>query len=61
MSKVTGIGNIGNHYGGLVVKEDGGRYFWGIRNYDGTEWQEIPESLYRALVEYELGRTPQAQ
>jgi len=61
MSKATSVGYIGNYFGGLVVKEDDGRYYWGIRDHDRTEWQEIPESLYRTPVEYELGQTTQPQ
>ncbi len=50
------IGDIGNYYGSLSVKEEGGKYFWSIEDYDGHSWDEIPESLYRALVEYETNR-----
>lgn len=47
------IGDIGNYYGGLAVKTEDGKHYWSIENYDGHDWREIPESLYRALVEYE--------
>ena len=30
MSETQSIGDIGNYYGGLEVKEEDGRYFWGI-------------------------------
>lgn len=50
------IGGIGNYYGCLSIKEEAGRYFWSIGNYDGHSWEEIPEYLYRALVQYEEGR-----
>ena len=44
------IGDIGNHYGGLEVKEEGGKYFWGIENYDGTYWEEISKFTYTVLL-----------
>lgn len=50
------IGGIGNYYGGLWVRTDGVRFWWSIENYDGHEWEEIPEALFRALVEYEDAR-----
>lgn len=28
--------DIGNYHGGLNVKEDDGKYFWAIENYDST-------------------------
>ncbi len=50
------IGNIGNYYGGLEVKEEDGKFFWGIENYDGTYFEEIPQYLYDALVKYQNER-----
>lgn len=50
------IGDIGNFYGGLSVKEEEGRFFCGIENWDGTGWEEIPKELYDALVKYETER-----
>lgn len=50
------IGTIGNHYGCLTVKTDGEKFFWGIDNWDGTHWEEIPQYLYDALVKFELER-----
>jgi len=47
------IGDIGNYYGCLEVKVENGKYFWGIENWDGTHWQEIPEYLYAALNKFE--------
>jgi len=47
------IGEIGNYYGFLAVKEEGGKFYWGIENWDGTYWQEIPEHLYVALNAFE--------
>lgn len=51
MSKT--IGEIGNYYGGLKVKEENGKLYWGIKNYDGTEWEVIPKYLYNALLKFE--------
>lgn len=47
------IGNIGNYYGGLVVKEENDKYYWGIEDWDGTYWDEIPKYLYDALLNYQ--------
>jgi hypothetical protein len=46
------IGAIGNYYGGIKVKVEGGKAYWGIENHDGTHWQEIPESLYNELINF---------
>lgn len=51
-----GIGSIGNYYGGLSVKEEDGKYFWSIKNYDGDYWEEIPKSLYDELTKFEMER-----
>ena len=53
MENTTSIGSIGNYYGGLFVKEEDGKYYWGISNYDGTGWEEIPKKLYKALLKFE--------
>jgi len=50
------IGTIGNYYGGLSVLKEDGKFFWGIENWDGTHWEEIPESLFNTLIEYENNR-----
>lgn len=49
----TRIGTIDNYYGGLYVKAEDGKFFWSIECYSGHYWDEIPERLYRALVDYE--------
>lgn len=47
------IGSIGNYYGNLFVKSEGGRFYWGIPDWNGTYWQEIPEYLYAALMRFD--------
>jgi hypothetical protein len=47
------IGNICNTYGSLKVKQDGGRFFWAIENWDGCRWEEIPEYLFLTLNRFE--------
>lgn len=47
------IGSIGNYYGCLEVKQDGDKYYWSAEDWDGHDWEEIPEYLYRALVKFE--------
>lgn len=46
------IGNIGNYYGGLQVKEENDKYYWGIENWDGIEWEEISKHLYTQLLKH---------
>ena len=48
--KISNIGNIGNYYGNLQVKETGGKYYWGITNYDGVDWEEISKFTYTVLL-----------
>lgn len=43
---------IGNYYGGIVAKEEGGKFYWGIEDHDGITFEEIPESLYRELAKH---------
>ena len=49
------IGSIGNYYGCLAVKVEGGRFFWSIENYDGHNWEEIPKFLFDALIRFDEG------
>jgi len=51
--KMKEIGEIGNYYGGLKVKEEDGKFFWSIENWNGDSWNEIPQYLYDALMKYE--------
>ncbi len=48
------VGNIGNLYGCLEVKIENGKYYWGIEDWNGVDWEEIPKSLYDELIEFEL-------
>ena len=43
---------ISNYYGGLEVKQDNGKYYWGIRNEDTIAYKEIPKYLYDALIQF---------
>lgn len=50
------IGEIGNCYGGLEVKQEDGCFFWGIDNPAsdyGYFWEEIPEDLFQALHQFQ--------
>lgn len=53
MDNIKSIGTISNYYGGLRVKEEGGKFWWSIENYDGDNWEEIPESLYLELIKFQ--------
>ncbi len=49
-SEIKYIGDIGNYYGSLELAERDGKYYWGIEDYDGTEYEEIPKYLADALI-----------
>jgi hypothetical protein len=55
-SSTRGIGDIGNQYGSLKVKQEGCKFAWSIENWDGDEWEEIPEYLFAALNRFEDGK-----
>jgi len=44
--------DVGNYYGGLIVKEVDGKYFWAIENYDGDYFEEIPKALFDELLKH---------
>lgn len=50
------IGEIGNYYGQLEIRKDNDKYYWGIENWNGIYWEEIPKSLFSALVKFERNR-----
>lgn len=52
MSKQLVIPNTYNYYGSLHIREEGGKYEMSMENWDGFEWTEIPEYLYKALLKY---------
>lgn len=56
------VGEISNYYGGLVIMENEGKYYWLIENYntdfdDLSYWSEIDKELYDSLVAYEDRRS----
>ena len=46
------VGCIGNYYGDLSVKKKDGSYYWSIENYNGHNWEQIPEYLFEALKRF---------
>ncbi len=54
--EITEIGNIGNYYGGLHLLAREGKHYWAVVDWDGYDWDEIPESLYDTLYTYEKAR-----
>ena len=48
----TGIGTIG-----VIVREQGGKFYWGRVEFDSVQWEEIPQDLYQSLISYENERT----
>lgn len=52
--KIIGIGKIGNYYGCLsVVQLTNGKCYWSIEDWEGHNWEEIPQSLYNELIKFE--------
>lgn len=47
------VDNISNYYGGLLVAEYEGKYYWGIENWKGTDFREIPKYLYESLIRHD--------
>lgn len=52
------IGKISNHYGGLFIMQNEGKYYWLIENFDTnfdvlSNWSEIDKELYDSLVAYD--------
>jgi hypothetical protein len=47
------IGKIQNYYGSLEVMEKDGKYFWGIDDHDGIDYEEITKELYDSLIKFE--------
>ena len=44
------VGNICNPYGGLRIKNNAGKYYWGIDDATGPIiWEEISAQLYTLL------------
>lgn len=48
----TEVLGIGNYYGGLLVKVEDGKYYWGIKDYNDTSFKEIPKSLYDEIIKF---------
>lgn len=47
------VGEIYGYYGGLLLTVEGEKHYWGIRDWDGIDWQEIPEYLFQAIMQFE--------
>lgn len=52
------IGGIRNYYGGLSIKVEAGICYWGIKDYGGFFWEEIPPRLYAALNAFQDSQEP---
>jgi len=52
MIKIIEAKNIGNYYGSLNIKQEDGKFYWGIENYSGTRFEEIPEDLFVEIKEF---------
>lgn len=47
------IGTIKNYYADVSVRKEGEKAQWSINNFDGDDWQEIPQYLYDALNRFQ--------
>lgn len=56
MDHHTTVGKIANYYGSLHVRSEGDKFYWSIEDWDGFNWEEIPSTLYRALLKFEKTR-----
>ena len=43
---------VGNYYGGLSAIKYNNKFYWSVEDYDGYDWEEIPEYLYNALAKF---------
>src|SRR5574343_573553 len=41
-----------NYYGSSYIKEDGGVFYYGTANFNGISFEEISESLFMSLKEF---------
>lgn len=53
MSATTIISDISGYHGTIEVKMDREKFYWGLVDYDGVDWEEIPKYLYDALIKHE--------
>lgn len=55
MSNETEISRLnGNYYGTIYVRQTENGYEACVENWDGFDWQKIPEYLYEALKQFQL-------
>ncbi|WP_045158718.1 hypothetical protein [Stutzerimonas stutzeri] len=52
-TRIRDIGEVGNYYGCLAIKEERGCFYWSIENFDGHNWVPCPEYLFRALSQHQ--------
>lgn len=53
MSNERRIGKICHEYGCLLVKQEGGKFYWSIEANTFENWEEIPESLFMELNRFQ--------
>lgn len=49
------IGDVGNYYGGLSIRFIS-KPQWSIKDWDGCYWEDIPFSLFKNLLAFEIKR-----
>ena len=42
-----------SYYGGLFVKEENDKFYWGLESYDDVHFTEIRKELYQALLRHQ--------
>jgi hypothetical protein len=51
--RIRDIGEVGNYYGRIAIKNEDGALYWSIENWDGHNWVPCPEYLFDALSRHQ--------
>ncbi len=56
MPEIIKIRHLEGYYGNLLIKNDGGKFYWAMEEgcYE-EEYKEIPESLYNEIIKVKGG------
>lgn len=49
---ITSIEQLTGYFGHLELKKEEGKHYWGLEDYNGTSFKEIPEYLYNAILKF---------
>ncbi|WP_312450095.1 hypothetical protein [Stutzerimonas nitrititolerans] len=51
--RIRDIGEVGNYYGRIAIKNEDGSLYWSIENWDGHHWEPCPDYLFEALSRHQ--------